>query len=855
MTPIENPVDIFKDLDPTGEFDQLWPAEREVLTMYYESFWKSTRLAIQLPTGSGKSLIGILIAEAWRRKKKHVAILTSTKALAEDMKRKCDALKVASVVISGKTVSLEENRQRIRNIRSYKRTQSIGIFNYWSYMYATDIEDPDVLVIDDADNFESLVFDHYSVKIPRWTDTWRSIVARLAEFKVYQKLDSFLVGNLADDYEVIYFPHSIEMASLVVKAALAKGTSNIDFDLSSNKERMHTYMMFVSNDNILFAPQVCPSSSHQRLQNVERIVFMSATIGSPEMLHKRLGFQETIDMISEKDLAEPIGTMGQRLIFPISGVSPSPSISGPTLNAIERIVNEFGKVLILCVSNKDAGLVRQHFEQSHKSIIQYKRDEDIVAFRAIPEGILLAAGRFFGIDLSMKACQVVIIPRLPYVVGPMDLLASEILEDSRYLDEKVANRLVQGCGRCNRGPRDRAVYFVLDGRLAGDMLGEEKIFSYFPHKMRAEADFGQEFAETGGLESCIAQAKLLLEGKLPRFDEDIDDRMTSESEAVNEEIDTPYIDEIKGWHELSGRRDYVDAAKTFDEAVTKCKSDSLSRYSGWLHYLSAFGYHLASSFYKDPSFEKSSIENLEVAVKKGRNSWFSGLRVVINDLQKGPQDDKLITAIGGEVFGERLIRGWQDFFAANTTKKRTPYKAWENLTQNLLDGTHNQVCDALESCLELIGFEVRSLRDDDGKPDLLAFSTWGTKYVLVVEVKTKDQGAVLGRDDVDQVTGHRAVYQKLYPDHLVFPLVFTNKESQSDTALEKGKHNARIIIAPTFVFLLNKYFELIRLAPKATDPATRFELLTKIPALETLIAVCEPRDKPVVELQELNEIL
>src|SRR3989442_6713383 len=84
---ISSPLSIFGSLRPTDpEVTGLWPAEREVLEKYYSSLLNSHRVAIQLPTGSGKSMIGILIAEAWRRSGKQVAHLTSTRAPSDVMK-------------------------------------------------------------------------------------------------------------------------------------------------------------------------------------------------------------------------------------------------------------------------------------------------------------------------------------------------------------------------------------------------------------------------------------------------------------------------------------------------------------------------------------------------------------------------------------------------------------------------------------------------------------------------------------------------------------------------------------------------------------------------------------------------
>jgi hypothetical protein len=840
--------------------EKLWDAQKEVLNKYYARLVSSPRLAIQLPTGSGKSIIGIIIAEAWRRKGKRVALLTSTKALTEDMKNKCDALglEVESVIIGGRSQSDDENRQRLRNVKSYKRGLAIGIFNYWSYMMARDVEDADLLVIDDADNFEGYLSDHYSVRIPRSSDIWYQIVRKLTEFRVYQKLESFLIGRLADDYQVIYFPHSIQMAEYARRAILAADPNTLPngllADFQENRDRIHTYLMFVSNNEIVFTPQVFPASSHPRLRNVPKMVLMSATIGSEEMLHKRLGVLGKIDRVSEDDLQSSIGTMGKRIVFPISGVAPSSSITASVLGAVDFIAQEFGKVLLLCASFADLEAFKQYLESRGHPTITYKRDSDINAFRATSKGILLTAGRFFGIDLSKQACQAVVVPRLPFVLSPIDLLAQEVLEDDRYATEKVGNRLVQGFGRCNRGLDDKAVYFALDGRLASDMMGNERIFRFFPHRLRAESDYGQEFAENGGLDACISQGKKLLSGKIPDFDTDITQRMASESERPAQGPGRPFANEIAGWHSLSEGRNYVDAARDFEEAAKQCDKPDMVLHRAWLHYLCAFSYYLATLFYKDTSYEQKTIENLNLAIKLGTNGWFGGLRVVQSELNKSPLDENLLSQIEGQQFGERLVRAWQEFFARNQ-RRQTPNQAWEDLCRGLQEGTHNEICDALGTMLELIGFEVHHLRTVKGKPDMLAFSIFGTKYLIIIDVKSRETGDELGRADVDQVTGHKANYQKEYPDHRVFTLVVTNKNKQSDTAIEKAKHNTRIILSATLVAFLRKYWPLIEAAQQLTDAHQRLELVTRIPALPGLIPILEPKELPVIELGELKDTL
>ena len=87
-----DPLLLFESLElkPDGQIRELWKSQIEVLDKYYKELKDERRIAIELPTGSGKSIIGLLILEMWRKTGKRVAILTSSIALSEDMARRCE---------------------------------------------------------------------------------------------------------------------------------------------------------------------------------------------------------------------------------------------------------------------------------------------------------------------------------------------------------------------------------------------------------------------------------------------------------------------------------------------------------------------------------------------------------------------------------------------------------------------------------------------------------------------------------------------------------------------------------------------------------------------------------------------
>lgn len=64
-----------------SKFQGLWPTQAHVLDAYGAT---RTRIGcrIEPPNGAGKTLIALLIAEAWRQEGKKVAILSANKTLA-----------------------------------------------------------------------------------------------------------------------------------------------------------------------------------------------------------------------------------------------------------------------------------------------------------------------------------------------------------------------------------------------------------------------------------------------------------------------------------------------------------------------------------------------------------------------------------------------------------------------------------------------------------------------------------------------------------------------------------------------------------------------------------------------------
>jgi superfamily II DNA or RNA helicase len=73
---------MFRDLDRDSSVKYLYAHQDRVLEGYYQNHLQTKDLALELPTGTGKTLVGLLIAEYRRRAlKERIVFLCPTKQL------------------------------------------------------------------------------------------------------------------------------------------------------------------------------------------------------------------------------------------------------------------------------------------------------------------------------------------------------------------------------------------------------------------------------------------------------------------------------------------------------------------------------------------------------------------------------------------------------------------------------------------------------------------------------------------------------------------------------------------------------------------------------------------------------
>ena len=868
-----DPIKLFDELDKSNSsIKTLRQTQREVLEKYSIECQNKPRIGIRLSTGAGKSLIALLILESWRRAGKNVAILAATSALAKDLESKAKEIGIPVVTIFGSEGEPEYRQQRTRNLTWYKQKRAIGIFNYYSYLYATeyreDIVPPYVLVIDDANEFEVVRSDFFSIRIDRdkFGDIYNAIVEKLrSHFQVYPNLQTFLegTGERADAIEVIHFTHAKEVIDVINRNLSTLGTDTT-FRLSyeRNKEALDSFLILVTNYEIELRPMIIPEEV-LKLTNIPQIIFMGATLYPTGLLHKSFGIRKSIiHLIKEEDLSDAardaMEKFGRRLILPVDIRSLEKHITDAILQGIMSIVKTHKKALVLANSKATARTIINILNKYAVPVLFYQKFENGEEFKAMPEGVLVCANRYVGLDFAGGTCKVCCIVNLPMFLEPLDMFHYSVLANYSYIEQKVANRLVQAFGRCNRLETDEAIYFMLDPRILARFTGEEQYFNYFPRRIHAETYTGFYMSEEGTPASAFGYAESKFFGiKDPNYETLLADEKKNWT-AISATQEEKYELEIEAW-EKSMVASYETAAQLFELLAEQTK-DSNQLVAAWYYYLAAMNYYNAYNHYKAEGTQKRAQENLKNAVETGGNSsWFNRLRSIFNELvhEKDRQLKLDFESIEIRRVKEQIISDYDNYINTNNSRKKNWQASFTELKKELQTGTHGQMLVGLEQILTMLGYKVRRGNNKKGEPDLIAISSLTVnKYQLSIEVKTKEEGEIEKKENVSQALADATVLkQRSSTDYETFAVLITQKEEFSPDALRVAPGQVRLCKVIEFTKLLDKLYSRIERWATLTTTHQRQFFIDSIISPHELLAVFKPQDKPELSAQLIDEVI
>src|SRR5581483_11087786 len=504
----DDPEALFRDLRKRT-IPGLLSHQADLLRSYVLVHTKYPDIALQLPTGSGKTLVGLLIAE-WRRRKygERVVYLCPTRQLVNQVAHQANQK-------YGLDVHAFTGYKKNYDARKSADWQSAEIVAVTSYSSLFNINpffsDPNLIILDDAHSAENYISAFWSLLIEKSNANHESTFAALMSI-IMRLLPSYDKSRLSarssgpeDQQWVEKLPTPV-FQSVVdeVIPLLDEYTqqSELKYPWRLLRDSLSACHLYVSRQAILIRPLIPPSNNHLPFSGAKQRLYMSATLGAGGDLERVTGRQPI------HTIPVPVGWdkqgIGRRFfVFPRRSFDDSEA-EGFALKAIDLAC----RALYLVPDERSAEKVRALIKSSLSctTFDATQIEESKEPFVQSKNAVAVIANRYDGIDLVDDDCRLLLADGLPGGANLQERFFVLRVTAQLLLEDRILTRLVQGFGRCTRSPNDYSAVVILGENLNKYLLDKSRRRFFHP-EIQAELEFGIDQSKTDSIDDMLDQLK------------------------------------------------------------------------------------------------------------------------------------------------------------------------------------------------------------------------------------------------------------------------------------------------------------------------------------------------------------
>ncbi|WP_404404695.1 DEAD/DEAH box helicase family protein [Jeotgalibacillus malaysiensis] len=626
----DSPIEMYNDYKKK-KIMGLLDYQSAMIESYMKDGFKKSDVALELPTGSGKTLIGLLIAEYRRRKNKEkvVFVCPNNQLVNQVVDMANNQYEIKATAFTGKRRDYDPN-----SVSKYTTAQTIAVTNYSSIFNTNSFfDDADLLIFDDAHGAENYISSNWSLNISRHEDEnlFVSLIQALKDEigeGVYNKIadDSPSTNDLqwVDKVPQSKFIDAISNISPIIDAQTEE--TNLVYPWSNIKSHLKACSMFISWNNILIRPLIPPTQTCDSFVNAGQRLYMSATLGKSGELERVFGVEKIhrLPMVAEWDKR----SIGRRFFM-----FPNASFKEEQNKEIYLRIKELSKRnLILTQDDSTVKKVKKYYEGTSTEIYTSKDiEKSKESFVKSDNSVAILANRYDGIDFAGDSCNMMIIANMPNATHLQEKFLSRKMAASLLFNERIKTRIIQAIGRCTRSNEDYSAVCVFGNELENELVSPKKLKG-FPPELRAELEFGySQSQEQPDIDTFLELLELFLQQgeEWEKADDEIistrDGFITDQSSTDNEnnkKLQECVKYEVRYQYAI-WREDYIEAIKLIEQILAIIVTPELKGYKAYWHYLAGV---VANEIYKngDSFYKQVAIENLRQASTTTHSiNWFS----------------------------------------------------------------------------------------------------------------------------------------------------------------------------------------------------------------------------------------
>jgi hypothetical protein len=731
--PPKTPSELWYSLTKIPKFrDHPRHYQMSALDEFIKAKDKHPDIAICLPTGTGKTAVGLLAGRFLQAQTpQRVLYLTPNNQLTGQVLDEARDLGVSAVDLRGPWPQIPLDRRN-----QYNAGTAIGVASYHTVFNShPKVSEPQLLILDDVHAAGEAALNPWQLSINRHRHgPLFSLVRDALKAYVHPDQMSLTGDDRPPDQrgtQLVVHRDWLLAAQLLRRRVsqffvnvqeLTEELNELRFPWGGLEPILEKSFCFLSRNTVTIRPWIPPSMEIAQFRNAKNRLYLSATIDQWGHLQQVIGV-ETVERVG--DLTVPI--QGQRLIVDTGLQFPKEAAEA----IVPRLAKSAKKALILVRSDEErGGLITALRKAGYTDDIWgEKPNEDVEAFKGAKKGLLILANRYDGMDLGHGACKHIIIVGLPKAIGVREQFLGEELDTVAAAEARARQRLQQAMGRCTRTDEDTAVVWLVGERLS-EFVANHDVRAAFPPRLRLE------LAQVGALGDWKNVAALVKDC-LARNEDWMGYYRSLETAAATQKEAVQLNAEVMQHQGLEARYNqklvrglYPDAA-----AAARNMAERLQKFPE----AAAFWYYMAAVAHDTDSYART------------RNPFSADGDAMLLKAQHGAKQRWFEYAVrpptpglSGEI--EARVKNLEQFLRS---KSATADLAMARRDQGLnSDAAAKQRLRVLGLGL---GFEVPTMPDVEGEPDSVWALNGEAKWIW--EAKTDKSNKTLGFDAMRQIVG------------------------------------------------------------------------------------------------------
>jgi len=711
----ENPEKLFLEFT-RRQFPTVLPHQSALIASYVASALDRPDVALQLPTGSGKTLVGLLIAE-WllRKNRERVVYLCPTRQLVNQVVEQ--AADQYGMCVLGFTGSKREYGPSEKT--EYQNADKVAITTY-SSLFNSDpfFDDPSVILVDDAHAAENYFASMWTVLIDREDNdqivlhkALTGVLHRILEPSTYTRIIGERDGDDRGTWvDKVPSPDFLSIMDEVMEIMdVHADDARLYFQWQAIRPILHACSMYLSRNSILIRPLISPTWTHKPFTQARQRIYMSATLGAGGDLERLTGRKSILRLPLPKDF--PTQAVGRRFfIFPEMAMDEA---EARTLRS--GLMKLTARSLVLVPSDRAAAAVTEQIKTdlgypvfSAKDIEQSKKP-----FISSTPAVAVVSGRYDGIDFPNNECRLLFLDGLPKATNLQEQFIMSRMGANTLYNERVMSRILQAVGRCTRSLLDYSAVVLSGGELPS-YLANPKQRSYFSVELQAEIEFGIAQSKQTSVADLLDNFSMFIANG-PEWQQANDQIIRQQAHLSQQEF--PALKELETVAPIEidfqthlCEKDFDAALEAAERILGHLNHPKLQGYRALWHYYAGVAAHLASPDGSGP-MGQNARNHFREAKKAAPIHWLSSLAKFQGPGEEAQEDNTpLLLQI------ERLEENLEKLGALHEGR-------FAKLEKEILEGLHSLTPEdstpfetAHVELGKLLGFSAGRVQDN-GSPD------------------------------------------------------------------------------------------------------------------------------------------